>query len=62
MTAAKLTVPARHGNDYEITRDERGTIRLGRTTIQGRRVTIVFRPSDALRVADGLVDLAEGAA
>lgn len=60
MTTTEITVPATRGADYQLTRD-RSLIRLQRATPTGGTLTIVFGLQDAVRVADGLVDLVEGA-
>lgn len=59
MTA--IEVPASVGHPYELERGDHGLIRLARLSKAGRPVTIVFARSDALHVADALVDLAENA-
>ena len=60
MITNEITVPAARGADYRLTRD-RSLIRLQRATPTGGTLTIVFGLQDAVRVADGLVDLTEAA-
>lgn len=57
MTA--IEVPASVGHPYQVDRGDHGLIRLKRLSKAGYPITIVFARSDALNVADALVDLAE---
>ncbi|MCV7221532.1 hypothetical protein [Mycolicibacterium elephantis] len=52
------TIPATVGEPYEIDLTPRGLIRLSRT-VNGRTHHLILGPTDAIAVADALVDTAE---
>lgn len=52
------TIPATVGEPYVVDRTQSGLIRLSRT-VRGRTHHFILGPTDAIAVADALVDTAE---
>ncbi|BBY82290.1 hypothetical protein MPUL_34480 [Mycolicibacterium pulveris] len=52
------TIPATVGGPYVVDRTHSGLIRLSRT-VRGRTHHLIIGPTDAIAIADALVDAAE---
>lgn len=55
----EIEIKASRGEPYQVSRDDRGTIRLKRRTTGGRTMSIVFTRDDVIGVANAMIDVLE---